>query len=127
VNEGRAKEETMARISRAYAVIAVAGIAVVVAGASLHATGETKPEVTIRLFAFRPSPLAVTPGTPVTWENQDAIRHTITSGTPEKRDGRFSVELNGKGTSGTVQFTQAGVYPYFCERHQSMRGEIRVN
>lgn len=117
----------MARISKAYLAIAVAGIGALVAGAALTATGETKPGVTIRLFQFRPSPLAVATGTPVTWENQDEIKHTITSGTPEKRDGRFSVELNGKGTSGTVQFTQTGVYPYFCEKHQSMRGEIRVN
>src|SRR5262249_31780810 len=117
----------MIRISRAYELIAVAGIAVVVAGAALHATGETKPEVTIRLFAFRPSPQTVATGTPVTWLNQDEIRHTITSGKPDKPDGRFSLDLNGKGTSGTVEFKQAGVYPYFCERHQSMRGEIRVN
>ena len=117
----------MARISKAYLAVAAAGIAALVAGAVLTATGETKPGVTIRLFQFRPSPLAVVTGTPVTWENQDEIKHNITSGTPEKRDGRFSVELNGKGTSGTVQFTQTGVYPYFCEKHQSMRGEIRVN
>src|SRR4030095_10302578 len=105
----------MARSSKAYLVIAVASIAALVAGAAKKTTGETKPGVTIRLFQFRPSPLAVATGTPVTWENQDEIRHTITSGTPENRDGRFSVELNGKGTSGTVEFTQARVYPSFVD------------
>jgi hypothetical protein len=37
----------MARISKAYPVTAVAGIAALVAGAALQATGETKPGVTI--------------------------------------------------------------------------------
>ena len=30
------------------------------------------------------------------------------------------------GTTTTVKFDEPGVYPYFCDRHPSMRGEIRV-
>jgi plastocyanin len=26
-----------------------------------------------------------------------------------------------------VRFSEPGVYDYFCDRHPSMRGEIRVN
>ena len=43
----------------------------------------------------------------------------MTSGTPEHRDGAFDHRLDGKGASATVQMTRPGVYPYFCERHQS--------
>ena len=36
-------------------------------------------------------------------------------------------DLDGVLTrTATVHFKEPGVYPYFCERHPSMRGEIRV-
>jgi plastocyanin len=110
-------------------------IAVVVASragnsASIQAgVGESSDRnvaVTIQTFQFRPTPVEVRTGTPVTWTNQDDILHTVTSGTPESRDHRFEAPLDGKGASSTMTFTQAGIYPYFCDRHQSMRGEIRV-
>jgi len=87
----------------------------------------TEPEIAIRLFQFRPGRLPVAPGAHVTWTNQDDIQHTVTAGTPEQRDGRFRVVLDGKGASSSVRFREPGVYPYFCERHQHMRGEIRVD
>jgi len=82
--------------------------------------------VTIQLFQFKPSPVEVGVGTRITWINNDDINHTVTSGTPEKRDGRFDGKLSGKGTSFSFDFTQPGTYPYYCARHQSMRGEIVV-
>ena len=65
-------------------------------------------------------------GTRVVWTNQDEIKHTVTGGTPGQPDGRFSMPLAGKGATASRQFTEPGVYRYFCERHQNMRGEIRV-
>jgi plastocyanin len=110
-------------------------IAVIVAGCVGYAAstqagaGETsdgKASVTIQISQFRPTPVEVRAGTRVTWTNQDDILHTVTSGTPEHRDNRFEAALDGKGASSTFTFTQGGIYPYFCDRHQSMRGEIRV-
>lgn len=100
-------------------------IVLILAGLSIAATPPS--EVGIRIFQFRPGQLEVKAGTKVTWTNQDDIAHTVTSGTPEKRDGRFDKRLEGKGAGATVEFTQPGVYPYFCDRHPSMRGEIHVN
>src|SRR5262245_8673105 len=80
----------------------------------------------IRVFQFQPGALEVRAGTRVTWTNQDDITHTVTSGTPGSPDGRFEVRLDGKGSSGAATFTDPGVYPYFCARHQSMRGEVVV-
>jgi plastocyanin len=82
--------------------------------------------VTVHLFQFRPGQIEVKAGTRLTWTNQDDITHTVTSGTPEQRDDRFELPLDGRGATGTVRLEQPGVYPYFCRRHQSMRGEIRV-
>ncbi|HZP38012.1 MAG TPA: plastocyanin/azurin family copper-binding protein [Methylomirabilota bacterium] len=82
--------------------------------------------VTVRLFQFAPGQIEVAAGTRVVWTNQDEITHTVTSGTPEQRDGRFELALAGRGTTGAVTLDTPGTYPYFCSRHQSMRGEIRV-
>ena len=83
--------------------------------------------VVIQTFQFKPTPLAVKAGTPVVWTNNDDIEHTVTAGTPESRDERFNASLAGKGATFSHTFTQPGTYTYFCTRHQSMRGEIRVN
>jgi plastocyanin len=80
----------------------------------------------IRVFQFQPGALEVRAGTRVTWTNHDEITHTVTSGAPGSPDGRFDVRLDGKGVSGGTVFTDRGVYPYFCARHPSMRGEVVV-
>jgi plastocyanin len=90
------------------------------------APGPSQPAVTVRLFQFTPGQVEVSAGTKVTWTNQDDIAHTVTSGTPERREDRFDAALAGKGATATVELREPGVYPYFCSRHQSMRGEIRV-
>ena len=89
--------------------------------------GEPGSSVTIRVFQFQPGQLEVKPGSQVTWTNQDDIEHTVTSGTPEKPDGRFNTRMPGKGATFNFAFTQPGTYTYFCNRHQSMRGQVRVN
>jgi plastocyanin len=90
-------------------------------------SGGAEARVSIQTFQFQPGDLTVRAGTRVTWVNQDDIAHTVTSGTPEKRDGRFNASLNAKGATFSTTFDQPGTYPYFCDRHQSMRGQIRVN
>jgi plastocyanin len=100
-------------------------VVLALAGSSIAAPAE--PRVEVRLFQFRPGQLEIKAGTTVAWTNQDAITHTVTSGTPDTRDGRFAQRLEDKGAVTMVEFKTPGIYPYFCERHPSMRGEIRVN
>jgi plastocyanin len=104
----------------------VAVVAVTLASSAGGAVAQSPAGVTVQIFQFRPTPVEVPAGSKVTFTNQDDITHTVTSGTPESRDGKFSHQLAGKGATATVELTQPGVYPYFCERHRSMRGEIRV-
>lgn len=82
--------------------------------------------VAIQTFQFQPSPLEVKPGVAITWTNQDQIEHTVTAGTPGGRTGVFDSPLNGKGATFTFTFDTPGAYAYFCARHESMRGEVRV-
>lgn len=106
----------------------VAGGAGAAAGSRAAWTGGSgaAPTVAIQTFQFRPASVVIEAGTRLTWRNHDDIAHTVTSGTPEHRDGRFTGPLEGKGAVFAQTFSQAGVYPYFCDRHQSMRGEIVV-
>ena len=92
----------------------------------LDAPAGSEHGVTIQTFQFKPTPVEVSPGTKVSFTNQDDITHTVTSGPPEQRDGRFEVPLDGRGATGSVELREPGTYPYFCRRHQSMRGEIHV-
>ncbi|HEY7038635.1 MAG TPA: plastocyanin/azurin family copper-binding protein [Methylomirabilota bacterium] len=88
--------------------------------------GRSDSGVAVRLFQFTPGQIEVRAGTTLTWTNQDDIAHTVTSGTPERREDRFDAALAGKGATASVELREPGVYPYFCRRHESMRGEIRV-
>ena len=92
----------------------------------LDAPAGSEGSVTIQTFQFKPTPIEVPAGARVSFTNLDDITHTVTSGTPDSPDGKFSHRLEGKGITATVELGKPGVYPYFCERHRSMRGEIRV-
>lgn len=92
-----------------------------------EAPAESGAAVAIRTFQFQPSPLQVSAGTAVTWTNRDQILHTVTSGAPGAKDGRFDETLDGAGASYTITFSEPGTYTYFCSRHESMRGEVRVS
>jgi plastocyanin len=110
---------------RRWAVVAVVGVPLAVltwAGSLVAGSGG----VEVKLFQFRPGVLELAAGRAVTWVNQDEIGHTVTSGTPDHPGGAFDAPLAGKAATATIRFGEPGVYPYFCSRHQAMRGEIRV-
>jgi plastocyanin len=83
-------------------------------------------EVAIRLFAYSPSTLTVSKGATVTWTNGDDITHTVTAGAPGQEEARFEGRLDGKGAAYRHTFAEPGRYPYYCDRHQAMVGEILV-
>jgi plastocyanin len=79
--------------------------------------------VTIKLFQYQPGRLQVSAGTTVIWLNEDEIFHTVTA---EKKESGFDGLLDGKGKSFSFTFSQPGIYAYYCDRHEHMRGEIEV-
>lgn len=98
------------------------------AGSTTAAAGGT---VAIKTFQFTPHELVVEAGTTVTFENDDAILHTVTSGTrkgenTDTPDGRFDIELKDAGTTGSFTFAKAGTYTYYCRIHPGagMTGEV---
>ncbi|WP_081752634.1 cupredoxin domain-containing protein [Kallotenue papyrolyticum] len=95
------------------------------AAGMVHHGGGTV-QATIKLFQFEPNPLEVPVGTTVVWTNQDDIEHSVTHGTPPKPGGAFDSGLFTKGQTFSFTFDQPGEYPYFCTRHTSMQGVVRV-
>ena len=92
-----------------------------------HAAGHgTTVAADIKLFVYRPEPLEIQPGTTVVWTNQDDIDHSVTHGTPPAAGQAFDSGLFGKGRSFSFTFAEPGEYPYFCLRHNSMVGVVRV-
>lgn len=104
----------------------VLGVGLALGLAVGFAAPETGQPAAIRVFQFQPAALLVRPGGRVTWRNEDDITHTVTSGAPGQPDGRFDIQLAGKGARGNAVFPDPGTYPYFCARHPSMRGEVVV-
>lgn len=77
--------------------------------------------ITVKLFQYQPARTQVEAGTTVTWINEDEIYHSVTA----EKDS-FGAPLEGKGKSFSMTFDRPGLYSYFCDRHEHMRGEIEV-
>ena len=77
--------------------------------------------VTIKNFAFSPTPLTVTKGTRVTWTQQDATIHTVTA-----VDGSFDSGNLAQNQSFSRTFATAGTFMYRCNIHQYMTATVVV-
>ena len=78
--------------------------------------------VSIRDFAFSPTPITVAAGTTVTWTNEDSAAHTVTFDDASVP----SSEVLARGATFSITFATAGTYTYYCSIHPSMRGTVTV-
>jgi plastocyanin len=77
--------------------------------------------VTIRNFAFVPAHLVVSPGTKITWTNDDSDPHTVTA----DRRG-FGAQALDTGGRYSVVLRRAGSYGYHCTIHPYMTAAVVV-
>ncbi len=76
---------------------------------------------------FIPYSLQASAGGTVTWNNDDTVAHTVTSGTLDGgHDGLFDSGLFMSGASFDYVFDEAGEYDYYCMVHPWMVGKITV-
>ena len=76
---------------------------------------------------FIPSPVTITVGGIVTWENNDTAAHTATGGSAtEGPSGVFDSSLIMAGSSFSHSFDSVGTYDYFCMVHPWMAGTVIV-
>lgn len=83
-------------------------------------------EVDISMFSFGEDAVEISAGETVTWTNQDATLHTVTSGVDGEPDGAFHAELDGRDATASVTFDEPGEYHYFCTPHDFMTGTVVV-
>ncbi|HEX2471162.1 MAG TPA: multicopper oxidase domain-containing protein [Nitrososphaera sp.] len=77
--------------------------------------------------AYQPNPAQVSTGAPITWTNDDAQPHTVTSGENVTPDGNFYSGIMAPAATFEHTFTEAGEYPYFCLLHPNMVGTVSVS
>jgi plastocyanin len=77
--------------------------------------------ITIKSFAFTPSPLTAKTGDSIKVTNEDGTNHSVTAD-----DGSFDTDPFDSGTK-TISLTKAGTIAYHCKIHSSMKGVIQVS
>ncbi|MGH1521917.1 MAG: plastocyanin/azurin family copper-binding protein [Nitrosopumilus sp.] len=76
---------------------------------------------------YLPYEITVSPGTTVTWNNDDSAAHTVTSGSIDAGlTGIFDSSIFMTGTSFEFTFDDVGTYDYFCMVHPWMTGIVNV-
>lgn len=93
-------------------------------GAATASPGDG-PTVAVQDIAFQEQTVTVEAGTTVTWNNQDSVAHTVTSGTPDNASDVFDEELPSNGQA-SVSVDEPGSYEYWCRIHPSMTAELVV-
>ena len=108
------------RRSQAILMAGLGVVALLLSANPAHATGQTVT-ITIDNFTFKPAQTTVTPGTTVTWINNDDIPHTIVETQKSFRSKPLDTE-----NSFSFTFMNAGDYDYFCSLHPHMTGRVIV-
>jgi len=75
---------------------------------------------------YTPSKISIRQGESVTWLNEDAAFHTVTSGTYENPNGLFDSGHLDPNESFTVKFEESETFDYFCTLHPWMKGKVIV-
>lgn len=79
--------------------------------------------VTIADFSFTDATLTVNAGDTVTWTNNGAVAHTVTSDVA----GTFDSGNLAPGQTFSFTFPAAGNFDYHCSIHTQMKGNVSVN
>ena len=89
--------------------------------------GSASPECADTYSCYDTFAAQVDVGEKVTWQNQDTLYHTVTSGTPgDGPDGLFDSGLIDTYLYFSYTFEEAGTYDYFCMIHPWKQGMVVV-
>jgi len=87
--------------------------------------GPGEANVTMQGLAYQPAELTISPGTTVTWTNENNVGHTVTAGTRGSPTGQFDENVPA-GESFIYTFLEPGTYDSFCSIHPGMDGTVIV-
>jgi plastocyanin len=83
--------------------------------------------VVMQGIAFDKQTVTVTPGSTVTWINQDTAFHIIAAGTPDDSDPPAWVSPAIQfGESWSRTFTEPGEHVYYCDNHERVMRDAFV-
>ncbi len=89
--------------------------------------GSSSPGCETNNECFEPGTVTVSVGGTVTWTNNDAAAHTVTSGSAsDGPDGTFDSSIFMSKKTFEHTFDKAGTYDYFCVVHPWMTGKVTV-
>jgi len=89
-------------------------------------TKSSRPSCDETNTCYIPSKISIIQGESVTWLNEDAAFHSVTSGTYENPNGIFDSGYLDPNESFTVKFEESGTFDYFCTLHPWMKGKVIV-
>ncbi len=75
---------------------------------------------------YIPSQVSIKSGKSVTWLNEDAAFHSVTSGTNENPTRLFDSGYLDPNEPFTIKFDESGTFDYFCTLHPWMKGKVVV-
>ena len=76
---------------------------------------------------YTPYELTISSGSTVTWINTDNAAHTVTSGTANGGpDGLFDSSIIVMNDEFSYEFSESGIYDYYCIVHPWMTGVVSV-
>ena len=78
--------------------------------------------INIKSYAFSPVELKIKKGDTVTWTNNDAVSHTVTSDSGSE----LNSDALPQGESYSHTFNAQGTYEYHCKPHPFMKAKIIV-
>jgi plastocyanin len=78
--------------------------------------------------SYSPNPIEIQAGQTITWNNDDLIAHTVTSGSDDSDAGSMFDSGNMLNKqSYSLTFDEPGKFEYFCIYHPTMVGQVLVN
>ena len=77
-------------------------------------------------LCYVPYKVVIDAGSIVMWENVGKTVHTVTSGTLLEPTNSFNSGLLTPNKFYSIQFVNAGIYPYYCMVHPWMNGVVTV-
>jgi plastocyanin len=90
------------------------------ATARVKSPAANKTVITLHGRQFQPRVRVVTAGSTVEFPNDDPFSHNVFS----KMNGGFDTGVYGRGKTRDNEFSQAGVYPLYCNIHPRMTGFV---
>ena len=92
------------------------------------AAGASNPSAT---EFYVPKEITISPGTTVTWTNDDTTIHTVVEGSPESASSGatpgFDSSIIAPGATWDNTFDTAGDFNYYCNLHPFMTGKVTVS